>query len=311
MPVFDKWSKGEVTIAITGDPTFDRTEAIKAWRANGGGQIPKGYVFHHDGLVTKEIKFKGVNLIVGRMQLVPEKLNGLVHVGSASLARRYVGDQVRAQNAAREINSQSFLKKGPLTKFAGRFKSKIPQAAKAFARASLPLVGGLLVLVEFSENAEAHGVGGAIIRGTPLLGDIVNVYDVASDLAATIEEGARQSIAGNLEELNAGVREATQAAAELTVDEFKRISQSIRVTNRYFEFASLETPVEAFFDEVYKLLLLRRSGIEITYPDDATPAEKELESPFNFKLRVARERLEHEIRLKCEEATALPKGPQA
>jgi predicted nucleic acid-binding Zn-ribbon protein len=310
MPVFDKWSKGEVTIALTGQHGFDRTEAIKAWTANGGGSF-KGYVFHHDGLVLSKITFKGTELPVGRMQLVPEQLNKLAHVGSASQAKGMIVDEARARDLVREVNELSIRNQGPLRKIAGRFMSKLPKVAKRIVRTAIPVIGGLLVIIDFSENAEAHGVGGAIIRGVPLLGDVVNVYDVASDLATAIEEEADESVRGNQERANQATREATKAAATLTVEEFDKLSKQIRITNPYFEAGSLQEPLEALYNDMHTLILLQREGKNIAYPDDATSEQKQTESAFNMKLRMARERFEREVRQRIERPGPRPQRPSA
>jgi hypothetical protein len=59
---------------------------------------------------------------------------------------------------------------------------------------AIPIIGGAITLIFFKEDAEAHGVGGALIRATPLLGDLVGAYDLGSELAAEITESADENL---------------------------------------------------------------------------------------------------------------------
>jgi hypothetical protein len=302
MPIFDEWSKGEVTIAIVGDTKFDRPQAIRAWHANGGGKLPSGFVFHHDGLVTENIKYKGQTVTVGRMQLIPEDLNFKVpHIGSASTARRVAtATKDSTKRLANELNEMSLRGKGPLLKSAKRFKSLIAKQAKRIGRI-IPLVGGVLVILDFKENAEAHGIGGAIIRGTPLLGDIVSLYDVASDLAYQIKSDAEREEESHRERVNRTVNQARQAAAEVTLQTFEELAGRLRITNPYFEAQSLKAPLEEYFETVRSLIWLRLENRPATYPEGTSDTERRTESPFNLNLRRAREKLEKDIRGQVEQ----------
>jgi hypothetical protein len=84
---------------------------------------------------------------------------------------------------------------------ATRFKSRFAKAGKKLGRL-LPVVGGTLLIIDFKENAEAHGLGGALIRGAPLAGDLVTVYDVANDLAEQIKSDADKQYWADLEKIN-------------------------------------------------------------------------------------------------------------
>lgn len=296
MPVFDEWSKGDVKIAITGEPGFDRSNALRAWQANGGGKLPDDYVFHHDGLTTETIRYKGRDVLVGRMQLVPAGLNRRVpHIGSAAAARFFAGkDKRELKRLAKEINEMALKGIGPLTKVAKRFKSLLAKGAKRIGRI-VPLVGGVLVILDFTEDAEAHGIGGALIRSTPLLGDVVTLYDVASDLADEIKSGADQEFQDNLERINKTSREAHRAAASVTLQVFNDIARRVHVTNPYFDAQALRKPIENYYETVRALLFLRLENRPIRYPAGMESDKKATESPFNVKLRMVREALERAI----------------
>ncbi len=307
MPVFDKWSKGDVYIAITGDHEFDKQEAKRVWKETKGGTISPDYTFHHDGLTAQPIKYRNHEVLIGRMQLVPTRLNEISHIGSASVARRlFAQNRELGKQLAAEISS--LKNKGPLGKVATRLKSLVKAGKKAGR--FLPIVGGVLVILDFADNAEAHGVGGALLRSTPLLGDIVTVYDMGSELADEIRSRAAASAEEAQARANENVHHAHAAATALTIREFKRLSRSVRVTNPYFNADSLKEPLENYHDTVRVLLLLQLEKEPIQYPDSATPAEKAVESPFNLKLRMATEALEKEIRQQTDmPAPENPKGP--
>jgi HNH/ENDO VII superfamily nuclease len=302
MPVFDKWSKGEVTIAITGQNRFDRVQAIRAWYANGGGKLPDGYVFHHDGLTTQSIKYKGKDIFVGQMQLVPEDLNGKIpHIGSSSVARRVASkDKKLARTLANELNESGLKGKGPLKKIAKRFKSLLAKGAKKLGRI-IPLIGGALVILDFTENVEAHGLGGALVRGTPLLGDIVTAYDVGSDFADEIKADADRKAQGELERINATSHQASRAAAAITAKAFENIAKRVRVTNPYFDAGSLKKPIEDFYETIRPLIRLRLEGKPIAYPDGTYTNKDATDSAYKVKLRWAIEQLETDIRQQTEQ----------
>jgi hypothetical protein len=303
MPVFDKWSKGEVTIAITGQNKFDRAQALRDWQAKGGGKIPPECVFHHDGLITDTIKYKGNDVFVGRMQLIPEELNNeFPHIGSASKARRFGGaDKQLARRLADEVNELAAKGKGPLLKFAKRFRSLLPKVAKKVGRI-IPLVGGVLLIFDFAENVEAHGIGGAVIRATPLLGDLVTMYDMAHDFGDDVKTAAEENARATQDAMNAKVKSAHEVAAAITVQVFRDLAAKIRVTNEYFDAQALREPIEEFYHTCFVLVNLRSEERGTSYPDDATGDEKSKESAFNVKLRRAREKLEKGILERTQQA---------
>src|SRR3546814_9296226 len=83
------------------------------------------------------------------------------------MARRIVSENPeKARKLASEVNELALKGKGPLMKVAKRFKTLLAKSIKRVGRV-VPIVGGILVILDFTENAEAHGVGGALIRSAP------------------------------------------------------------------------------------------------------------------------------------------------
>ena len=68
-PNFDKWSVGDVKVAITGDDKFDQAEAKRAYKKKYGKNIPDGYTFHHDGRDVKTVTKNGKTYTVAKMQV--------------------------------------------------------------------------------------------------------------------------------------------------------------------------------------------------------------------------------------------------
>ena len=58
----------------------------------------------------------------------------------------------------------------------------------------IPLVSTGLAIIEFSDNVEAHGVGGAAARAVPVLGDLISAHDLGSELAKQIRDDASAGI---------------------------------------------------------------------------------------------------------------------
>ncbi len=78
---------------------------------------------------------------------------------------------------------------------------------------------------------EAHGVGGAIARATPVLADLINAHDLGTDLAKQITEDASAKADAHLKSLNASVDQAHQEASQQTLDAFRELAPKIKVTN--------------------------------------------------------------------------------
>ncbi|REK06732.1 MAG: hypothetical protein DWQ37_22035 [Planctomycetota bacterium] len=238
-PVLDKWAlpNQDVTIAITGNPDFDRIEARKAWK-HTHGDVPQKVVFHHDGNFTELGKHKNHRIMAGRMQMLPGEFHRVLkHKGSASLARfHYLNEKV-----AREVNELARKGKGPLVALQRRLAQRVTRSLR-IGRV-VPIVGGLITLYFFAEDVEAHGLGGAVVRATPLLGDIVSAADLGRELAAEIRAAARRRIKDAEDRANLPVKAAQRDAAEATSAAFIEIARTLPVTKEYMRLEEIEQAV--------------------------------------------------------------------
>jgi len=110
-------------------------------------------------------------------------------------------------------------------------KGLAPLVGRSIVRA-IPLVGTGLAVLEFTENVEAHGVGGAIARATPLLGDLISANDLGSELAKQIRDDADAAAGAAQSQRNEPSRKALEQAYRQTIDAFHELAPQIRVTNR-------------------------------------------------------------------------------
>lgn len=236
------------TIILTGDRNADIRNAEIAWKKlNPGKELPKNATFHHDlfHLVeeTVEIDGKKTKVLVGKMQLIPTKVNGIVfHQGSASVAKHfYNGLDIDVASVKKLAKDEASLaaKGGKIVAKAARkivpgkiAKAVLPFVGRKVVRA-IPLIGTGLAIVEFADNVEAHGIGGAVVRATPLLGDLVSAYDLGSDLARQITDEANAAVDANTAALNAPVTKAWKKASEQTIEAFQELAPQIQVTNVY------------------------------------------------------------------------------
>ncbi len=250
VPVLDKFSlPGKTaTIVLTGDRNTDIRNAKTAWKKlNPGKNIPENAIFHHDLLhvaeETVEINGKKAKVLVGKMQLVPSEVNRIVfHQGSASVAKHYykgLGIDVAAiKKLAKEEASFAATGGKHIAKAARKFvpgkitKAVLPFVGRNVVRA-IPLIGTGLAIVEFADNVEAHGIGGAVVRATPLLGDLVSAHDLGSDLAKQITDEANAAVDAQTAALNAPVTEAWKTASEQAIAAFRELAPRIQVTNKY------------------------------------------------------------------------------
>jgi hypothetical protein len=96
----------------------------------------------------------------------------------------------------------------------------------------IPIVGTTgLAIVDFAENAEAHGVEGAVARAIPLLGDLISAYDLGSDLAKEITDEAAAMEKAAYDDANGAVREAALLANQQAAEAFEELAKQIQVTN--------------------------------------------------------------------------------
>ena len=249
VPVLDKFALpgNTATIILTGDHDTDIIHAKEAWRnLNPGKELPKNATFHHDLLHATEqtvtIDGKKTKVLVGKMQLIPTEINSAVfHQGSASVAKKYYqGLGVDVRSVARLAKEEAGLagrSRTVVSRALGKIKpGKIakglaPLVGRSIARV-IPLVGTGLAVLEFADNVEAHGIGGAVARATPLLGDLISAYDAGSDLAKQIRDEADDAAGEHLRRLNEPVRKAWEEADQQTIAAFHELAPQIKVTNQ-------------------------------------------------------------------------------
>lgn len=248
VPVLDKHAlPGNVaTIILTGEHKTDIQHAKEAWRKlNPGKKLPADATFHHDLLhVTEEvvtIDGQRTKVLVGKMQLIPTELNATVsHQGSASVAKKFYHSQnTDVRSVARLAKEEAGLA-GKSKTIVSRALPKIkpgkiakgiaPLVGRSIVRA-IPIVGSGLAIFEFADNAEAHGIGGAVARATPVLGDLISAHDLGSDLAKQIRDEADAAARHGLSELNKPSRDAWEQADAQTIAAYQELAPQIQVTN--------------------------------------------------------------------------------
>ncbi len=248
VPVLDKFALpgNTATIILTGDHAIDIRHAEEAWRnLNPGKSLPDNATFHHDLLHATEqtvtIDGKKTKVLVGKMQLVPRDVNQAVfHEGSASVAKKYyqgldidIGSvaslakkDARLAGQSRTVVSRALgkIKPGKIA------KGLAPFVGRSIVRA-IPIVGSGLAILEFADNAEAHGVGGAVARATPLLGDLIAAHDLGSELSKQIRDDADAAAVEVQHELNEPSRKAWEQADRQTIAAYNELASQIKVTN--------------------------------------------------------------------------------
>lgn len=250
VPVLDKFAqRGKtVSIVLTGDSKTDIRNAKAAWlKLNPGKTLPRDSIFHHDLLHVVEetvtIDGKKTKVLVGKMHLVPESVNKLVfHEGSASVARKFYGGLDINVGSVKRLAKKEASLAGKANGFVARAARKIapgkiakgvlPFLGRNVVRA-IPIVGTGLAILDFAENAEAHGVGGAAVRAVPVLGDLISAHDLGSDLAKQIRDDAEAESDAHYRALNAPVAEAWDKASQQTIETFHELAPQIQVTNVY------------------------------------------------------------------------------
>lgn len=289
----------EVTIILTGDSKTDRRNAMAAWkRLHPNTKFPENVVFHHDMLnVTDaigEIDGKKVKAFVGTMQLIPKELHeALAHEGSASAARHFydgiadhdmallkklakkeasVGGKV-VSKAAKKIVSGTIPKKFlPLLGRGSRIVTRvIPFATTGWA------------IANFANNAEARGIPMALAEATPLLGDIIGVYDFGSDLAKEITDEATAKMNAHERKINEKVFEAREIATRQTMEAFRELAAEIEVTNEYsgpnglVDAGEVSEALMAYRNRMLQANWLRsEDGTNFDYEATASDAKRQL-----------------------------------
>jgi hypothetical protein len=249
VPNLDKFAlPGETaTIILTGDRDADIRHAKDAWKKiNPDKKLPPNATFHHDLLNTTEhieiVNGKKTKVLVGKMPLIPTDIHQpLYHQGSASAAARYYEglgkDTMEAiKGLSKEQASLAGTGKDFVTRAARKIKSGkiakglLPFVGRTVLRA-IPLAATGLAILEFADNVEAHGVGGAIARATPVLGDLIAAHDLGTDLAKQITDDANSKADAHLRSLNGSVDQAHEEANQQTLDAFRELASQIKVTN--------------------------------------------------------------------------------
>jgi hypothetical protein len=190
---------------------------------------------------TITIDGKKTKVLVGKMQLIPADVNKAVfHQGSASVASKYyqglgvdIGSVARlAKDEARLAGGSGTVVSRALTKIKPGTIAKglAPLVGRSIARA-IPIVGTGLAVLEFADNAEAHGVGGAIARATPLLGDLISAQDLGSELANQLRDEADAAAGEAQRQLNEPSRKAWEQADKQTIAAYVELAPQIKVTN--------------------------------------------------------------------------------
>ncbi|MBX3413284.1 MAG: hypothetical protein KF708_11390 [Pirellulales bacterium] len=248
LPILDAFElPGKPThVVLTGDRIADIRNATEAWYKNNPGKVlPPGATFHHDlrNVIeeTVELDGKKTKVLIGKMQLVPTEIHRTVfHEGSASAAAKIYRslniDVDSVKKFAKEELSRIKLRNSLLARAARKMRPGIvPKSLTPFigrnVRRVIPLIGPGLAILDFAENAEAHGVAGAIARATPLLGDLIAAHDLGTELAKQITDEANAKVEKAYRDANEPVADAWQKASEQTVEAFKELAAQIEVTN--------------------------------------------------------------------------------
>src|SRR5205085_8779430 len=190
---------------------------------------------------TVEIDGKKIKVLVGKMHLVPSEINRVVfHEGSASVASKYykglnisegiVKDLAR-QQASLVDDEASMVARASKKIVSGKIAKGISSFVGRSVRTVIPLIGSGIAILEFAENAEAHGVGGAVARAVPVLGDLISAHDLGSDLAKQITDEANAALAATYKAHYEEVADAWDRANAQTIAAFNDLAPQIKVTN--------------------------------------------------------------------------------
>jgi hypothetical protein len=247
------------TIVLTGDGATDIRNAEEAWKKlNPGKELPRNATFHHDLLHATEhtviIDGKKTKVLVGKMPLIPTAANQAVfHEGTAAVGKKYYHGLATDTDAVKALAKKEASLAGDAGSVVAKAAKKIkpgqvakgilPFVGRNVVRA-IPLVGTGLAIAEFADNVKAHGVGGAVARATPVLGDLMSAHDLGSALADDIKTRADQRLAQTQADINRPVDEAGQKANEQTIKAYNELAPQIRVTNNAYEGQRIVDPHE-------------------------------------------------------------------
>jgi RHS repeat-associated protein len=248
LPDFSDWAKGHVDIILTGDNDIDQRVAREHYKKKFGRELPKDFTFHHDGLNVCYEKVDGKTVLKGRMQAVPLELNKAIgHEGSASFARQlmkrlgYSTDEVKRLAAARnarllEKATRTTLKEARLAKPLGR-RLRI-----------IPVVGTVIAIIFFADDADAHGFDGAALRATPLLGDLMLLVDARKPDPRDVAAAKRRADA-RMEE------HARYVALRDTLFWYQWLARELRVDPSKLDFEKVAQAARAYHDRRYAELM--------------------------------------------------------
>jgi hypothetical protein len=274
LPVLERHAVAgkSVSVILTGDSKKDIANAKTAWqKLNPAESLPGKTTFHHDLLhvveETVEINGRKTKVLVGKMHLIPTSIHQLVfHEGSASVAYKFYKGLGTNVDAVKRLASQEAAvaheTKGLVASAAKKIvpgkiaKGILPFIGRNVIRA-IPLISSGLAILEFAENAEAHGIGGAAARAVPVLGDLISAHDLGSDLAKQITDEAIAAMVASYKKNNAEVADAWEKANQQTLDAFNELAPQIEVTNDGYDNGEL---VDA--DEIAAALKLYRGRMQ-------------------------------------------------
>lgn len=119
------------------------------------------------------------------------------------------------------------------------------------------MIGGAITLITFKQDAEAHGIAGAALRATPLLGDFLAAYDIGNEMAQDIIANSDKSKGRTATAYKVANQHAEIGAAmakRQTADAFNRIGRKVDVTVPYIDESTvdrLEAAMRGYNSRVY------------------------------------------------------------
>jgi hypothetical protein len=317
LPVLDDFASPGNTVAIvlTGNRDADIRNATAAWKKlHPNDSVPIDCTFHHDLLQvteeTVEINGKKTKVLVGKMQLIPRRAHRLVfHEGSASVADKFykgLGADVASikefakQHAALADDADGIVAKAARKIVPNRIvKGVLPFVGRSIVRA-IPIVGTGLAIIEFSDNVEAHGIGGAVVRTVPVLGDLVSANDLGSDLAKQITDTANLELGDAYKKANDPVATSWKSAGEDTIRTFHALAPQIAVTNQPGSNGRVDV------NEIGDALEAYRREMQIAYNLKETRG-----AAYNFAAAAAtaKQKLKSKLTDACQRNKPKPSGP--
>lgn len=281
MPDFTQWSKFNSEIVFTGDSVADKAAAIAKWNeANPLKPLPADYVWHHDPHSLQKFKLADGTIVVkGNLQLVPEPLNRIGHVGGNAVARGIRDAQGIAADEYTKLAKAANEGTEALTRVKGGLAKALSTVGK-IGKAGLPVVGGILFVFNFEQDVKAHGMAGAVARATPLLGDVMTAYDLGSALADEIVSTALAAEAAEDQVRNGATDFARLAARAAMSNAMNRMLTTVRVPNpSILDQNAIRDAFQAFYDSVLsaRLNLINRQLTDAEFDQRVQALEGELE----------------------------------